>query len=246
MNPLLHFRELYLQYVTDMYAKIESERLRFIRLNQPKLRVENYIHLRDDVTRGGNLHDVGQLTILPSSFTGGPRYMHEKSIDALVYLRHFGRPTFFITFTANPKWPEIQRELKGSQTANHRHDMIARVFRQKLLKMMYIIKQDKIFGEVVAHMYSIEWQKRGLVHAHILLWLKTKIHPVDIDKVICAEIPDETKDPYLFEIIKRTMCHGPCGPWNPNSVCMKENKCTKSYPKPFLHETQQNEDGYPS
>ena len=27
---------------------------------------------------------------------------------------------------------------------------------------------------------------------------------------------------------------------------MKDNKCTKSYPKPFLHETQQNEDGYPS
>ena len=42
------------------------------------------------------------------------------------------------------------------------------------------------------------------------------------------------------------MCHGPCGPWNPNSVCMKDNKCTKSYPKPFLQETQQNEDGYPS
>lgn len=94
MNPLLHFREVFLQYVTDMYAKIESERLRFIRLNQPKLRVEQYIHLRDDVSRGGNLHDLGQLTILPSSFTGGPRYMHEKSIDALVYLRHFGRPTF--------------------------------------------------------------------------------------------------------------------------------------------------------
>ena len=26
---------------------------------------------------------------------------------------------------------------------------------------------------------------------------------------------------------------------------MKDNKCTKSYPKPFLQETQQNEDGYP-
>ena len=50
--------------------------------------------------------------------------------------------------------------------------------------MMYIIKQDNFLGKVVAHniyihiMYSFEWQKRGLVHAHILLWLKTKIHPV--------------------------------------------------------------------
>ena len=40
-------RQLFHQFVVDMYAKIESERLLYIRLNQTKLRSEQYIHLRD-------------------------------------------------------------------------------------------------------------------------------------------------------------------------------------------------------
>jgi hypothetical protein len=32
-NYNLRYRQLYHQYVVDMYAKIESERLRFIRFN---------------------------------------------------------------------------------------------------------------------------------------------------------------------------------------------------------------------
>jgi hypothetical protein len=39
-------------------------------------------------------------------------------------------------------------------------------------------------------MYSIEWQKRGLPHAHILIWLIDKITPDKIDEVISAEIPN--------------------------------------------------------
>jgi len=57
-----------------MYAKIESERLLFIRNNQSKLRAEDYIHLRDAIEIDGHVNDIGQLFILPSSFTGGPRW----------------------------------------------------------------------------------------------------------------------------------------------------------------------------
>lgn len=35
-NHILKCRHLYHQYIVDMYAKIESERLRFIRFNQGK------------------------------------------------------------------------------------------------------------------------------------------------------------------------------------------------------------------
>lgn len=52
-------------------------------------------------------------------------------------------------------------------------------------------------------MYSIEWQKRGLPHIHVLLWLLSQLHPNDIDKVISAEIPDPTTDPVLYDIFKK-------------------------------------------
>ena len=53
-NYILKCRELFYQFVVDMYAKIESERLLYIRLNQTKLRSEHYIHLRDAVINDGN------------------------------------------------------------------------------------------------------------------------------------------------------------------------------------------------
>ncbi|VDK78863.1 unnamed protein product [Onchocerca ochengi] len=44
-----------------------------------KLRSEEYIHLRDAVVNDNNPTKVGRLTILPSSYTGSPSHMHERS-----------------------------------------------------------------------------------------------------------------------------------------------------------------------
>ncbi|GFX85755.1 ATP-dependent DNA helicase [Trichonephila clavipes] len=54
----------------------------------------------------GQLSELGKMVVLPFSFTGGSRYMHERNQDAMTYVRHFGRPDLFITFTFNPKWSE--------------------------------------------------------------------------------------------------------------------------------------------
>ena len=62
-NFILKYRQWFQQYIVDMYAKIESERLLFIRLNQTKLRSEQYIHSRDAVVNDGNTSNVGRLTI---------------------------------------------------------------------------------------------------------------------------------------------------------------------------------------
>ena len=66
VNHIVRCRQLFHQFVLDMYAKIESERLLFVCLNQKKLRVDDYIHLRDAVAGDGNTSNVGQLVIPPS------------------------------------------------------------------------------------------------------------------------------------------------------------------------------------
>lgn len=60
-NHILKCQSLFHQFVVDMYAKIESERLLFIRLNQKKLRADDYIHLRDAITNDGNADNIGLL-----------------------------------------------------------------------------------------------------------------------------------------------------------------------------------------
>ncbi|XP_050549141.1 uncharacterized protein LOC126910538 [Daktulosphaira vitifoliae] len=248
-NYILRYRQLFHQYVVDMYAKIESERLRYIRFNQAKLRSEEYIHLRDaingHVDEQININDIGNAFILPSSFIGSPRHMQEYTQDAMTYVRHYGRPDLFITFTCNPKWEEIKNLLLPGQQSTHRHDITARVFKQKLKSLMNFIVKYSVFGEVRCWMYSVEWQKRGLPHAHILIWLEDKIHPEEIDQIISAEIPDPSIDQELFHIVTSHMIHGPCGVFNMISPCMEDGKCKKKFPKQCINDTITDIDGYP-
>ncbi|XP_053968742.1 uncharacterized protein LOC128870172 [Anastrepha ludens] len=152
-------------------------------------------------------------------------------------LLHYGTPDLFITFTCNPKWTEIQQELFTSQSPMDRHDITARVFKMKLKSLMDFIVKPRVFGETRCWMYSVEWQKRGLPHAHILIWLVERIRPNEIDHVISAEIPDYNEDPLLNEVITKNMIHGPCGILNPISPCMDEGKCSKRYARQLVAET---------
>ena len=171
--------------------------------------------------------------------------MHEYAQDAMTYVRQYGRPDLFITFTCNPKWVEITNLLLAGQSSNDRHDITARVFKQKLKALMNFVVKYNVFGEVRCWVYSIEWQKRGLPHAHILLWMVEKIRPYEIDSIICAEILDPEADPELYEIVKKNMIHGPCGEHNRESPCMIDNKCSKRYPRALLADTITGNDGYP-
>ncbi|GBP63209.1 hypothetical protein EVAR_89476_1 [Eumeta japonica] len=41
----------------------------------------------------------------------------------MTYVRNYGTPDLFITFTCNPKWTEIERELEPGQKPQDRHDV---------------------------------------------------------------------------------------------------------------------------
>ncbi|GFS55863.1 ATP-dependent DNA helicase [Trichonephila clavipes] len=111
--------------------------------------------------------------------------------------------------------------------------------------MIDLLVKGKIFGCVRCFTYSVEWQKHGLPHAHVLTWLETKIRAEQIDDVIRAELPDQEVDPELFDVVKTYMVHSPCGSYNPRSPCMKNGICSKRFPKPFSTETVTGECGYP-
>jgi hypothetical protein len=248
-NHIHNFKQLFNQYLVDMYAKVESERLLYLRTHQRELRAENYIHLQDALRREDSVDQMGQKVILPPTFTGGPRYMHSRTQDAFCYVRKFGRPDLFITMTTNPKWPEITSVIEDGQSAQDRHDIVSRVFNLKLKGLMEILTKGQIYGSVRCYMYSVEWQKRGLPHAHILLWLEESIPPNRIDQVISAELPDPQVDPELSELVKTHMLHGPCGEHNVRQrrlPCSKNGLCSKRYPRPFNKETTTGNNGYPT
>ena len=99
-------------------------------------------------------------------------------------------------------------------------------------------------------MYVVEYQKRGLTHAHILLVVDDDSRlrtPADVDSTICAELPP---DPIVFasenqkeqadrllKVVLKSMIRGPCGKVNPKSPCMINGRCSKGYPKAFADKT---------
>ncbi|XP_074298174.1 uncharacterized protein LOC141628995 [Silene latifolia] len=127
----------------------------------------------------------------------------------------FAYPDLFITFTCNPKWPKIVRFVaKRGLRPEDRSDILCRVFKIKLNELIRDLKDRNIFGRAKAVVYTIEFQKRGLPHAHILLFLhREEKFPkaADVDKIISVEIPDPIKDPALHAAICEYMLHGPCG-----------------------------------
>ncbi|KAJ0511146.1 putative helitron helicase-like domain-containing protein [Helianthus annuus] len=175
--------------------------------------------------------------------------MMQNYLDAMSLCKWFGYPDFFITITCNPKWPEVKRFLKDTTLkAEDRPDILCRLFKIKLDAFVKDLKDKSILGKVLAVVYTVEFQKRGLPHAHVCLFMHPddKVPTVDkIDPVICAEIPDEIEDPELYLLVKEHMMHGPCGADNFNSPCMIDGKCSKKFPKKFLEHTSIDGNGFP-
>ncbi|XP_025692541.1 uncharacterized protein [Arachis hypogaea] len=249
-SPLLYSRRLFQQFLVDGFSMIESSRLNYIQLDQEKLRCEMYKGIKEAVLSGETTPSSrGKRIILPSSFTGGPRYMIQNYQDAMAICKVVGYPDLFITFTCNPKWPEVEDFLKNRElNAEDKPDIICRTFKAKLDLMIKDIRANKIFGRVCAVVYTIEFQKRGLPHAHILLFLhKDDKFPTaeDIDKIISAKIPDKELDPEYFEVVEKHMIHGPCGLARKDSPCMDNGKCVRHFPKRFVDCTTIDDDGYP-
>ncbi|XP_063942080.1 uncharacterized protein LOC108218842 isoform X3 [Daucus carota subsp. sativus] len=249
-QTVLRAGRLFLQFIVDSWCSVERGRLQWVRTHQSIIRSDLYNNIVDSLTRGDFVAtDVGKRVILPSSFTGGYRYMQQNFQDSLAVCKEYGHPDLFITFTCNPKWDEISEAVKssGAQDASVRPDIVARVFKMKLDAMIADFTKNEVLGRVLAVVYTIEFQKRGLPHAHIVLWLAGPdklLTPEDIDQVISAELPDEQVDAAGYKAVSQFMMHGPCGAANPKCPCMSRGRCTKHYPKQFRDDTVMDDDGY--
>ena len=239
------------EFIVDAWALTEQSRLNWVKFNQAKLRVESRQGLMDAAAADptGESADIGQHIILPSSFSGSTRNMIQNCQDALAINRHFGGPDLFMTVTANPNWPEVKESLGPGETPSDRPDIIVRTFHLKVKQILKDIYTNGIMGRAVARVWTIEFQKRGLPHMHMIIFLHPddKLRtPEDVDSLLSAEFPDKETQPDLFELVKSLMVHTPCGNDhnNPNSPCIVNDKCSKGFPKQFCDQTTVNTDSY--
>jgi len=100
----------------------------------------------------------------------------------------------------NPDWTEFREAASIKlddnsiieQSPQDRPDLITRIAKLKFDDIINDINKEQIFGKLAAYLYTIDFQKRGLPHMHLLLTVSPQdgIHsPVEIDDFISAEIP---------------------------------------------------------
>src|SRR6266536_403948 len=116
----------------------------------------------------------------------------------MAIVRSFEKPNLFITMTCNPNWPKIKEALLPRQTAQDHPDIISYIFNMKLKAMLKDILKENIFEKVLAYLYTIEFQKRSLPHAHMLFILAQEHKPqtvTDYDTFISAKISNKESNP---------------------------------------------------
>lgn len=223
------FGRLTNEYAIDMFTRNLETRLNYIRANQKCLREEDAALM--GVTHISDCRNI----YLPASFLGSCRWATEQISDSLAVAATYGPPTFFITMTCNTNWPEIQSQLRQGQDFMDIPVVVIRVFKRKLALLEQALKtMFPHAGGLLYCIHSIEFQKRGLPHAHILLKFRSDcITASDIDAVVSAEIPSNPRDAAL---VRNFMIHQHPSPDKPPSkYCQRLNEdgqriCRFHYP----------------
>nr|XP_042913037.1 uncharacterized protein LOC122273048 [Parasteatoda tepidariorum] len=242
------------QFILHGCITMEWNRLNYIKSHQNLFRRETLQGLIDHVQySSANTSDfvrLGRAVVLPSSFVGSPRAMQQHFQDCMALSRDVRRPDLFVTFTANPQWPEITEylsQLPTGFTASDIPHVVVRAFYCRFEEFVKEIAAGKVFGKVMGYTFSIEFQKRGLPHAHCLFILNPRdklLTPSSIDRFICAEIPPKDNFPNLHQKVSKHMLHGPHSEATP---CYDKTSgiCTKKFPFAFREETDMSGDGFP-
>jgi len=211
--------------------------------------VEKFLN-QDDAHCDNN--DSNNKTFLSSSVHGSRRHLRNLANNALEVVNELGPPTLFITLTCNPQWSEIQSQLFNGDSPFDRPSIVNRVFHAKLEAFFHNLRKGKYFGglEIVYLFRVIEYQNRGMPHAHVVVKLKdaptfdgcsSKLNSW-VNSHISAEVPDSTTNSELCKLVKQHMTHDCKIGYCKESVT---SKCSKHFDNKILSETSQlNDDGF--
>ncbi|GJR70071.1 DNA helicase [Tanacetum coccineum] len=180
----------------------------YIRTHQNDIRSDHLSGLYNAISRGDLFGiAVGSKIILPTSFTGGPRYMYSHYLDALAIFRSLRNPQFFITFICNVNWHEIKRYMAQypELTPADRPD----------------IPCD---GSVVYPSSFRNGSCHIVTHSSGSIRRDKMENAEQLDQYISAELPDPEEDPTGNKIVSDMMMHRPCSGTNLDALCMQKVK----------------------
>jgi hypothetical protein len=222
------FGRLACEYAVDMFSRTEDERLNFVKRGRRAQRIAP-----DDAAEPSVPESFENK--IPASFMGSAAWASDQVADALAIARDRGTPSFWLTPTTNPNWPEIRSRLRPGQDASDCPAVVCRAFHARLHMLKTFIRKQ--FGGLTYEISVVEFQKRGLPHAHIVVKLLQDPPLSAIDDFISAELPDPLENPTLYNLVRRFHMHSPDHLTRSESRCNQNDRCIYGYPQPITPHT---------
>jgi hypothetical protein len=216
------------EYAVDMFSRTEEQRLTYLQKGR------RFQATTMDEAPNPTVPDLFENKI-PASFMGSRAWASDQVADALAIARHLGKPSIWLTMTTNPQWPEIQSQLLQGQDVSDIPAVVCRAFHGRLQALKAFLR--KHFGGLVYEISVIEFQKRGLPHAHVVIKSNQETPLSMIDCLISAELPDPDEKPMLYQQIKHFHMHSPDHLSRIGSRCNRNGRCIYDYPQPITPHT---------
>ena len=211
----------------------------------------------------GNLRAPGLRTTPPTAAAAGAI---AAAVAAALALAYRTLQTMRRRRRAPAARPQVGSAAAPSSRARAPAHVVNRVFKLKLNDMIRQLRNGTIFSKPDGSpwksryiMWVVEFQKRGLPHAHIAVRLEGEDdaqprEAAEIDRHIYAKIPAVTcargddcacDQHRVNKIVRTQLLHGcrrgVCIPTEPN----KPQVCGKRFPKPLCAETTLDSGGFP-
>jgi len=250
------FGRLAEQFVLDTWARVDQMNVAFMMSDGVQRRLRDY-------ARACGRSFGPDKVFLPSSEPGSYAYQRRFFHDVMHISKVRGASHLFITFTCNPNWPEVVALLGGHKpdfSSESHQALLARVFVFKRKQFIQrLMSDDYLFRGhrgTVWIVYSTEWQKGDLPHAHIAcrLNIDTAIQPMAtlmdqlglMEKIISAKMPSRD-EPHYHQVVAFMQHPDVC------KSCLKhfkgcapgEKRCRFRFPKPVNEHARVDMKGFP-
>ena len=238
------------KFVLDYAARIDSEVADYLRTKEMDLRAtlpENALRFLAREAGLESTDKLGRVVMFRKYHPGTRPWFQDMFYDATTIMartRKQGFASFMFTFTCNPRWPEIKRNLlRDNQLVVDRFDVLSRIYEDKLRMVHYLLDKKNILGKILGHGESREFQKRiGGPHLHRVYCTDTPATAENIENIIWALIPPEpntTDNSGWANFIRKIRELLPQYQFHDCAAHCRDNngRCKKRFPKPFSNFT---------
>ena len=184
-----------------------------------------------DFVEGINESDASieaNLATVLQSVRGTKQFWFLKKSDVMAMVREYGSPTFFLTFScAEYDAPDIDTYLRKVNKVSDKYPInklctedpvsVSRKFSQKFRDFFTtVLLKGAVLGKVTHFFWKKEYQARGALHYHVLLWIDEALvigkHPPKdvlnwIESRITCHIPDKKASPELHRLVTKYQLH---------------------------------------